>query len=575
MYSLEKYKKEIVRVINQTLKQKLVKASDLVYPPDKKMGDISLPCFNISKELGKSPAEVAKELVAKIKIDSISSALTAGPYLNFKIKINILAKDLITEINKKSVDYGKNKSGKKKKVLLEYSNANTHKEYHVGHLRNISYGDAVNRVLKANGYKSIPVSYINDFGIHVAKTLWALNEFFKDKKPGENRGEFLAQVYVKGAKESKDNEVNKRMVEGMMKKIETRKGEEFKLWEKTRKWSIDQFSQIYKELGVEFEHIFYESEYIEEGKKLIPKLVGNGILKESQGAIIADLEEFDLGVLVVLRSDGTATYPVADIPLAVAKQKKYQADTSAYIVDIAQSLYLKQLFKILELIGQKEELKHLAYEFVKLPGGAMSSRTGNIVPYEELKQKLMDKAVAETKERHPDWNEDKVISVAKTLALSAMKFEMIKVGANQIITFDIKKALEFSGYTATYLLYTVARINSIFKKAHSTQHTTRNIQHATHSTNFEVLKEESEHRLLMQVAKYPEVVGQAGEKMDPSGIAKFLFALAQDFNDYYHQIPVLKAEEDIREARLALLQSIRTVLQNGLELLGITTLEEM
>ncbi len=569
MYSLEKYKKQIVNEVNQVLGKNIIQVSDLVYPPNKEMGDISLPCFDISKELGKTPAEVAQSLVSSLgsTIDAVSSTNAAGPYLNFKIKTTSLAKDLITEINNKSAKYGKNKSGKNKKVMLEYSNANTHKEYHVGHLRNISYGDAVNRILASNGYISIPVSYINDFGIHVAKTLWALNEYFKDQEPGDNKGEFLAQVYVKGASESKDNEVNKRLVEGMMKKIETREGEEFKLWEKTRKWSIDQFDQIYTEMDVKFEHIFYESEYIETGKKLIPKLVRKGILKASQGAVIADLEEFDLGVLVVLRSDGTATYPVADIPLARAKQKKFKADTSAYIVDIAQSLYLKQLFKILELIGHKEELKHLAYEFVKLPGGAMSSRTGNIVSYEELKQKLRDKAIKETKERHPDWDEDKIDSTAKILTLGAMKFEMIKVGANQIITFDINKALEFSGYTAAYLLYTVARINSINRKL--------KIKNYKLKIDYNCLAEDQEHRLLMQISKYPEVVKRAGEKMDPSVIARYLFELAQGFNDYYHSVPVLKAEEDIKEARLALLQSIKTVLQNGLDLLGIKTLDEM
>ncbi|MCK5211410.1 arginine--tRNA ligase, partial [Candidatus Parcubacteria bacterium] len=264
MYSLEKYKKQIVNEVNQVLGKNIIQVSDLVYPPNKEMGDISLPCFDISKELGKTPAEVAQSLVSSLgsTIDAVSSTNAAGPYLNFKIKTTSLAKDLITEINNKSAKYGKNKSGKNKKVMLEYSNANTHKEYHVGHLRNISYGDAVNRILASNGYISIPVSYINDFGIHVAKTLWALNEYFKDQEPGDNKGEFLAQVYVKGASESKDNEVNKRLVEGMMKKIETREGEEFKLWEKTRKWSIDQFDQIYTEMDVKFEHIFYESEYI-------------------------------------------------------------------------------------------------------------------------------------------------------------------------------------------------------------------------------------------------------------------------------------------------------------------------
>lgn len=567
MYILDTIKKEIVGAISQTLGNKLIRVSDLVYPPNPEMGDLSLPCFNIAKAKGVNPGEMARDLVGKIKSDGVIVSVSAqGPYVNFILDSSSVAKALAKEIKKLKVDYGTNKSGKGKRVMLEYSNANTHKEYHVGHLRNICYGGAVNSIMAANGYKNIPVSYINDFGIHVAKTLWAYLAFYNEAELPKNKGKFLGEVYVRSTREAKKSKTAKGLIETMMKKIESRQGKEYELWQKTREWSIEQFTEIYNELGVKFKHIFYESEYIQEGHKLVKKLKAKGILKDSQGAVIADLEKYGLGVLVVLRSDGTATYPVADIPLAMAKIKKYKPDISVYVVDGRQSLYFKQLFKILELIGLKQELLHLGYDVVKLPSGMMSSRSGNVITYEDLRDEITKRAVTETKKRHPDWDKTRINNIVLALTKGTIKFEMLKVNANQSIVFDINKALSFNGFTAAYLLYAYARIKSVFKKFGDDLPAV---------VDFSLLKEEKEHKLLIKLIKYPEIVLGAGIKYDPSRLAKYLFELASLFNDYYHEVPVLKAEEKTRDVRLVLLNAVSQVLNSGLELLGINTINEM
>ena len=567
MYTIEKIKKEIVGVINQALDKKVVTVSDLVYPPEMQMGDLSLPCFNIAKAKGVNPGEMARDLVGKIKSDGIIVSVSAqGPYVNFTLDSNGAAKALAKEIKKLKADYGTNKSGKGKRIMLEYSNANTHKEYHVGHLRNICYGDAVNSIIAANCYKNIPVSYINDFGIHVAKTLWAFLSFYKDAELPSNKGKFLGEVYVRSTREAEKSKTAKGLIETMMKKIESRQGTEYELWQKTREWSIEQFAGIYDELGIKFKHIFYESEYIQEGHKLVKKLKAEGILKDSQGAVIADLEKYGLGVLVILRSDGTATYPVADIPLAMAKIKKFKPDISVYIVDGRQSLYFKQLFKILELIGVKQKLLHLGYDVVKLPGGMMSSRSGNVVTYEDLRDEIAKRAITETKKRHPDWDKTRVANTVSALVKGTIKFEMLKVNANQSIVFDINKALSFNGFTAAYLLYAYARIKSVFNKFGND---------LPGVVDFSLLKEEKEHKLLIKLIKYPEIIIDAGTKYDPSRLAKYLFELASLFNDYYHEVPVLKAKEKTRDARLILLNAVSQVLDNGLELLGINSIKEM
>ncbi|MDD5071472.1 MAG: arginine--tRNA ligase [Patescibacteria group bacterium] len=575
MYTLEKIKEHIAGKINKALGEEIIRASSLVYPPEPAMGNLSLPCFALVKATRKSPAESADFLIGKISADDIIVNLKAiGPYLNFTINKEYLAEEALKEIIKKKEKYGENKSGRGEKVMIEYSNANTHKEYHVGHLRNISYGEAVKSILEVNGYKVIPVSYINDFGIHVAKTLWNYENFVKEKKlgekiakmPVEERGYLLGEMYVDACQREEKDKTAKTMIGFFMKKLESRQGEEYELWQKTRDWSIKYFDKIYKELGVEFKEIFYESQFIDKGKKMVEELLAKGILKKSEGAVIADLEK--LGALLFLRSDGTALYSVADLPLAVAKFKKYGLDKSIYVVDFRQGLYFKQLVSLLGKMGFKKEIIHLDYEVVKLPSGMMSSRTGKVITYRSLKEEMLAKSIEETRKRHKDWPQEKVKEVAGKITLGAMKFEMIKVSAGSVIVFDIAKALRFEGYTAAYLQYTYARIQSIFRKTH-------NVKRITQNFKSENLVEEKESNLILKMAKYPEAVRKAGENYDPAEVAKYLFELAQDLNDYYHSVPVLKADADVREARLAMLLAISQVLRNGLELLGAEALEEM
>jgi arginyl-tRNA synthetase len=599
MYTLEKIKRNIADAVNEALKKKdAVEASDLVYPPKPEFGDLSLLCYNIAKLFNKSAVELAEFLQGRIKLnDAVIATKAIGPFLNFTFNKVKLAQGTIEEILKEKNKYGANKSGKHKKVMIEFSNANTHKEYHVGHLRNICYGDAVTKILAANGYKSIPVSYINDFGMHTAKTLWALGKFYKGKTPlnppftrgAESKGYFLGKVYVRASRELENNPGAKEEVGLIMKKIASRMGKEYKLWQKTRKWSIDGLAKIYKELGVKFEHIFYESEQINQGLDMVAKLYAKHFLIKSQGAIIADLQKYNLGVLVILRSDGTALYPAADLPLAEEKFKKYKIDKSIYVVDARQGLYFRQLFKVLELLGFKQEMKHLSYEFVKLPAGMMSSRTGNIITYEDLHAQALKKAVSETKKRHKNWNKEKISRVAGKIVNGALKFEMIKVGADKIITFAIEQALRFDGYTAAYLQYTHARINSIIRKSNfqfsifnfqtnqkSKIRNTKQIQNSKSTKlDFSVLYEKKENELVKKLSKYPETVEIAGKNYDPAELAKYLFELAQEFNDYYHAVPVLKAKAEVSRARLALIVAVKQALENGLGLLGIEAVEEM
>ncbi|MBU1146165.1 arginine--tRNA ligase [Patescibacteria group bacterium] len=570
-----KIKKEIIKLIEKSFPDLKISEADFVFPPNPEFGDLSLPCFNFAKAVGNSPPEIAKELSRKIEPAGIVGKIVAvGPYLNFFLDKRKMASLVLNQILKDKEKYGNSKMGKGKRAMIEFSNANTHKEYHVGHLRNLCYGDAVTRLLAASGHKVIPVSYINDFGIHVAKTLWFI---YKHKDPHaqtiikqgtiEDKGYFLGQMYSDATK--KINEIGdnaKREVGEFMAKIESRHGLEHKHWQETRRWSIEQFEEIYKEMDVKFDKVFYESEVIDEGRKIVDELFRKNFLVKSQGAVIANLEKYNLGVLLFLRSDGTALYPVADIPLAIKKFKKYKLDESIYVVDVRQSLYFQQLFKILELLGYKQKMIHLDYEFVKLPSGMMSSRTGNVITYENLRTEAMERAIAETKKRHTDWSKEKIDEIAREIVVGAIKFEMVKVGKEQTITFDIDRALRFEGYTAAYLQYTHARICSIIRKAKVK---------ISGKIDFTKLHEKWEHDLTINLAKFPETLEKAASDYNPAVLAGYLYELAKTFSDFYRDVQVIKADPETKKARIALIFAVKTVLAKGLSILGIAAPEEM
>jgi len=561
--------------ILQKIKAEIKKAAgadlDIGYPPNSELGDLSTTVFVLAKAKGENPVKVSQQISQNLSQNKKLKALVAevkvsGGYVNFFLNHNNLGEKVLTEIKKEKDKYGRNNSGQKAGVMVEFSNGNTHKEVHIGHLRNICFGDSVTKLLSENNYKAIPVSYINDFGIFVAKTLWQYkkNEVHYQSMAG-SKGYILGTCYKDAVSALENNEEAKEEITKIMKEIESRQGEYYKLWQKTRLWSIAYLKEVYQDLDIKFQKTFYENEVIGSGLKIVAELIRKKILIKSQGAIIADLEKYNLGVLPIIRSDGTALYPVADLSLAVKKFKENKIIESIYIVDVRQGLYFKQLFQILELMGYKQKMTHLAYDFVTLPSGMMSSRSGNVITYRELIDEAISLAVSATKEKRTDWSAKKIKQIATELALSTIKFEMLKVSSQKTITFDIKEALKFEGYTATYLQYTHARIMSLTKKGGFKKS----------KVDYKLLTESFEKTLIIKMAKYPEVVLRAASSYDPSEIAKYLFELSQSFNDYYHNIPIIKSDPKTKAARLELAGAVGQIIKNGLKLLGLKAINEI
>jgi len=565
----DKIKKEVVKLLAKH--EIKIKADELAVPPSQEMGDLALPCFNLAKKYNKTAPEAAQYIVDNIKPHGlIINIKNIGPYVNFLFDFNKIAELVIKEINRKKNNYGKIHLGKGQKIMIEYSQPNTHKEFHIGHLRNVCLGISLINIYKNCGYKVIAANYIGDSGAHVAKTLWYYKNFLtKTDFPAEpkERGEFLGQIYARASAKVEEKLDYKNEVQDVLQKLENNDPYYTKLWQQTKKWSMDQFKQIYQELGAKFNVYFYESVEEKEGKKMLPQLLKQEFIRESEGAIIADLQKYDLGILVLVREDGTSLYGIKDIPLGIKKFKKYKLAKSIYIVDNRQSQYLQQIFKILELIGHKNEMVHVPYEFVKLKSGIMASRTGNVVTYNEVKQVALQKVMAETKQRHADWSAKKIEETSLAIVMAALKFGMLKSNNNKIITFDIEESLDINGFTGPYLQYSYARINSIFKKLKTPFVATK--------IDYQALATDIEKQLIKDLIHYPDVLQEALQINDPSVIIQYVYKLAQDLNTFYHELPVLKADKDIKLARLTLLKAVKQVLHNSMAILGIPIISEM
>ncbi len=568
MDTLQTAKQQVIQEIKKAGDNGYVPAiSDLSVPPDPTMGDIAFPCFILAKKLKRDPNEIAVEIAAKIGPKEYIKKITSdGAYVNFHLDEKTFGSDLLQQVHKQKKSYGLSKIGEGKRVMVEFAQPNTHKAIHVGHLRNFFVGQMTIDVLLANGFEVIRTAYINDLGMHVAKALWGLEQMNDKEVPeGEDHISYLAKAYVESTKAADENEEVKTQIAKIFQELESGKGSHTALWKKTRKWSIDYIESVFDELKLDIDVWYFESDLITDTKKIIDELIEKKIVVKSEGAWIVNLEEQKCGINLLVKTDGTLLYNAKDLGLAQKKEKEYHPQRSIYVIDARQSLAMKQLFATLKLAGFDRELSHLSYEFVTLKEGAMASRRGNIIRYEMFRDRMVKQAEKETKERHEDWDEVKIKKTARAIAFSAMRFAMIKQDLDKKIVFDLDEALSFDGFTGPYLLYTFARIESLFKKAGK--------QKLKHDAS--LLAEDVEHRLLVQLSSYPETVFSVGSSLHLSVMAQYLFDLAKTFAEFYSSVPILTAEEDVKNARLSLCESVRQVLENGLKLMGIEPVEEM
>jgi arginyl-tRNA synthetase len=519
------------------------------------------------KDFQQALKEISETLASNLEFgEEISRVETVNGYINIYLNTNKYAQHIIKTIL--TTQYGKG-APRKDKIMVEYSQPNTHKAFHIGHLRNTCLGASLVDILRYAGYTVVAANLINDTGSHVAKWLWCYLTYHKTEEPPQIKGEWLEHIYVEATQKLNENPEYELQVKKMLQNLEQKTPEIINIWEKTKQWSMDEFHRIYNELNVQFDVYFYDSTLYEEGKEIVQELVEKGIAEESEGALIVDLDRL-LGTddvyktYVVLRSDGTALYQTKDLALAKRKFQDYGIDRSIYVVGSEQKLHFQQVFRTLELAGFRQARKcyHLSYELVMLKGGKMSSRLGNIVFYDDLYKEVYEEALKEVEKR--DIVQENKEETARKVSLGAIKFSMLRKDNNKVIVFDPKEAVNFEGQTGAYVQYAHARASRILEKDKSDLDT----------MEFEELTAE-ERNLLEALTRFPDTVEQSAERYKPSIMAMYVFDVAKAFNEFYHACPVLQAEPVTKNARLALVSATTHVLRSGLELLGIEAPERM
>lgn len=564
-----------------------VSPEDFVLPPRPELGDVSLGCFKLAKTMEKNPAEAAKALAAEFGEDPIVASVRAeGPFLNFAFQSDALVNGIADNVASAGPKFGSSSQGEGKTVVLEYAQPNTHKELHVGHSRNLTLGASLVRLLSLAGWKVIPASYHGDVGAHVAKCLWwmvvksrgqgtsamdltaaEVKKLLADIPAEERTGKYLGDLYAAASRELDARPEVKDDISAVQRALETHEPTWEALWEETRQWSLKEMAAIFKELDVTIERRYLESEVVDEGQRIVDDLLKKGVAKESQGAIVVDLEDKKLGVFLIRKSDGTSLYATKDLALAFLKQKEYPGiSRSIILVDNRQELYFKQLFETLRMMGYAAELEFAGYEFVTLKSGAMSSREGNVVTYQSFRDEVLEKTRAETTARHPEWDAKKIDVSAWALAMAGVKFGMLRQDSEKIFTFDLEQALSFEGDTGPYVQYATVRLGAILKKAKAA---------AAKADAQEATSHPAEKALALALARFEEVCARAARELRPSVVAQWCIETAQLANAFYRDVPVLDAPEPVRTARLALVKAGRDVLTQGLGILGIPVPDEM
>lgn len=492
-------------------------------------------------------------------------------YLNLYFSTAEFSRRVIDTVLEQGERYGCQPPSSKQ-VMVEFSQPNTHKAFHVGHLRNVILGAAISNILECSGYQVVRANYIGDIGLHVIKWLWNYLKNHAGEQPGDDVVRWMGDLYAEADRLLEEHPAYEQEVRALFARWDARDPEIISLWEQTRRWSLEGFDQIYHSLGVHFDRVYFESEVEDEGKALVGELVARGIAVDERpaGPVIVRLDDL-LGlekeqyrVLVVLRSDGTSLYATKDLALAIKKFEEYDLDRSINVIDVRQTLYLQQIFKTLEIMGfpWAGRLYHLPYELVNLPGNVtMSSREGTVVLLEDLMREATRRALEIVEEKNPELSPEAQEKVARAVAMGAIKYPLLARDNTKIATFDWESALDFNGHAAPYIQYAHVRANSILRRLDEPLPPSILPQYPLHKAEIE---------LIDLISRLPTEIGRAAAEFKPLHLTNLAYELARAFNDFYNHCPVLKSGPAERPVRLRLVAAARQAIANTLRLIGIS-----
>lgn len=553
-------------------------------------GDITLVVFPFVKAARKAPAQVATEIGETLKGELVEKYNAVQGFLNLSIAQTYWLAQLQTIAT--TENYGQQtrtkEDGSQPLMMVEYSSPNTNKPLHLGHVRNNLLGYSIAKIQEANGWKVVKTNIVNDRGIHICKSMLAWLKFGNGETPessGKKGDHLIGDYYVRFDVEYKkqikelmaqgmDEETAKKEAplikeaQAMLLKWEQGDAEVRALWQKMNSWVYAGFDETYRQMGVGFDKIYYESNTYLEGKKEVERGLKEGLFyRREDGSVWADLTQNGLDEKLLLRADGTSVYMTQDIGTAKLRFQDYPIDKMVYVVGNEQEYHFKVLSILLDRLGFPfgKELVHFSYGMVELPNGKMKSREGTVVDADDLMAQMIDDAREISKDKVntlPDITADEANEIARIVGLGALKYFILKVDPRKNMLFNPEESIDFNGNTGPFIQYTYARIQSVLRKAEA--------NHAAQDFGSVKTLNDKELALIQRLADFPAAVRQAGNDFSPAVIANYAYSLACDFNSFYHDYSILnEADANVRALRLALSATVAKVIRSAMSLLGI------
>ncbi len=536
--------------------------SAIALPPNPGMGDYALPCFKFAKVLRKSPVLIAQSLASGYPVDGvIEKAEAVNGYVNFTVNKATLARETIDDVLSKGEKYGSSQEGAGRTVCIDYSSVNIAKPFHIGHLSTTAIGSALYKIFNFLGYKAVGINHLGDYGTQFGKLICAYKHWGNREEVQKGGIHAINDLYVRFNSEA--TEEMEHEAREYFRLIESGDKEANELFDWFKDLTLTYVKTIYEKLNVRFDSYAGERFYTDKMAPVIDELREKGLLKESEGAQIVDLEPYGMPPCLILRSDGASLYATRDLAAAIYRKKTYDFYKCLYVVAYQQNLHFRQVFKVLELMGREwaKDLVHVAFGMVSLEDGAMSTRKGKVVWLEDVIARCVEKAYGIISEKNPELENKR--DVAEKVGIGAVIFGALYNSRIKDIVFSYDKVLSFEGETSVYVQYTCARANSVVEKGGLPESYVAE----------ELLPQEAE--VIKEISAFPQAVKDAAEKYEPSIVARYAVDLAQKFNKFYFDCKILTAEGNKKNFRLALTAAALQTLKNALTLLGIGVPDKM
>ncbi|MCD8200909.1 MAG: arginine--tRNA ligase [Clostridia bacterium] len=556
-------------------------------PPDSSMGDFALPCFKLAKTMHKSPAAIAEEIASNFKCDHVVKGVAAvNGYVNFTIDREWLAHQVLNMVVSYGSCFGASDEGYGRTICIDYSSVNIAKPFHIGHLSSTVIGGALYRIYDFLGYKVVGINHLGDYGTQFGKLICAYKHWGVKEEVEKGGIHAVNDLYVRFNSEA--TEEMEAEAREYFRLIESGDKEANELFDWFKSMTLEYVDRIYARLHVRFDSYNGERFYSDKMQPVIDRLEEKGLLKESDGAKIVDLEEYGMSPCLILRSDGASLYATRDLAAALYRKNTYDFEKCLYVVAYQQNLHFQQIFKVLELMGYDwaKDMVHVAFGMVSMEDGSMSTRQGRVVWLEDVIDKCVEKAYDVINEKNPNLISKKW--TAEQVGVGAVIFGALYNARIKDITFSYDKVLSFEGETSVYVQYTCARANSVLEKGDAHELYEKFAKKVKKTGKPVWLNpgdfpwvtadslEPSEYELIKLLGDFSDVVKEAAEKYEPSCVARYAVELSQKFNKFYIDCKILSApEKTTRMFRLTLTWSVHRVLKNAMYLLGIEVPDEM